>query len=77
MRRLAILFAFLAALSVIAQVALPTSAGAPWSGPWHAPRSPRRPRMSFARWRALLFRPIRLLQRATSSGAGPWLGLSN
>jgi hypothetical protein len=73
MRRLAILFALLAALSTIEHIVLP--------GKLHkvveAPGRIRRALVSLAGWRAVLIGPLRLLQRAASPGAGPWLGQSN
>jgi hypothetical protein len=66
MRRLAILFAILAAVSSIEHIAL-----------IHAPSRICRRLISLADWRAYLIGPIRLFQRATSRGTGPWLGLSN
>ena len=73
MRRLALLFAFLAAVSAIEHIVL--------SGKLctvvEAPRCIRRALIKLSDWRAFLVGPIRLFQRTTSRGAGPWLGLSN
>jgi hypothetical protein len=73
MRRLALLFAFLAVVSAVEHIVL--------SGKFNrfveAPRRLRRALVSLADWRAFLIGPIRLFQRTTSRGNGPWLGLSN
>jgi hypothetical protein len=73
MRRLALVFAILAAVSTVENIVL--------SGQFckcvEAPRCIRRALISLADWRAFLIGPLRLFQRTTSRGAGPWLGLSN
>jgi hypothetical protein len=73
MRRLALLFAILAAVSTLEHIVL--------SGQFckfvEAPRRIRRALISLSDWRAFLIGPLRLFQRTTSPGAGPWLGQSN
>ena len=73
MRRLALLFAFLAAVSAVEHIVLLGSS----DSPVQAPRCIRRALIKMSDWRAFLIGPIRLFQRTTSRGAGPWLGLSN
>jgi hypothetical protein len=73
MRRLALLFAVLAAVSTVENIVL--------SGQIckfvEAPRCVRRALISLADWRAFLIGPLRLFQRTTSRFNGPWLGPSN
>ena len=73
MRRLAILFAILAAVSSIEHIALSRAATRIIQGPSRICRA----LISLADWRAYLIGPIRLFQRTTSRGTGPFLGLSN
>ncbi len=73
MRRLAILFAILAAISSIEHVALSRAAARIVQAPSRICRA----LVSLRDWRAYLIGPIRLFQRTTSRGTGPWLGLSN
>ena len=73
MRRLAILFAILAAISSIEHIALSRAA----TRIIQAPSRICRALVRLSDWRAFLIGPIRLFQRATSRGTGPWLGLSN
>ena len=73
MRRLAILFAILAAISSIEHIALSRVA----ARIVQAPSRICHRLIRLAGWRAYLIGPIRLFQRTTSRGAGPWLGLSN
>jgi hypothetical protein len=73
MRRLAILFAILAAISGIEHIALSRAA----TRIIQAPSRICRALVRLSNWRAYLSGPIRLFQRVTSRGAGPWLGLSN
>jgi hypothetical protein len=74
MRRLALVFAILAAVSTVEHIVL--------SGQIckfvEAPRRIRRALIGMADWRAFLIGPLRLFQRtATSRGSGPWLGQGN
>jgi hypothetical protein len=73
MRRLALVFAILAAVSTVEHIVL--------SGKFckviEAPRRIRRALVSLSDWRTFLIGPLRLFQRTTSPGAGPWLGQSN
>ena len=73
MRRLALVFAILAAVSTVENIVL--------SGQIckfvEAQRSIRRGLISLADWRAFLIGPLRLFQRTTSRGSGLWLGPSN
>lgn len=73
MRRLAILFAFLAILSMIEQMVL--SGGI--SRAIQASGSIRRPFMSLAEWRSFLIGPLRRLQQATARSRFLWLQQSN
>jgi hypothetical protein len=73
MRRLALLFAFLAAVSAVEHIVLFGSS----DSPVEAPRCIRRALIKLSDWRAFLIGPLRLFQRTTSRGNGPWLGLSN
>jgi len=73
MRRLAILFAILAAISSVENIALSRAATRLIQGPSRICRA----LISLADWRAYLIGPIRLFQRTTSRDTGPWLGLSN
>jgi hypothetical protein len=77
MRRLAILFAILAAVSAIEHIVLSGAFSSRWTPAWHAPRRIGHPWMSLSEWRAFLIGPIRLLQRKASRHPGPWLGQSN
>jgi hypothetical protein len=72
MRRLAILFAILAAVSSIEHIVV-ADPGARIS---QAPGRIRRALIKLSDWRAFLIGPIRLFQRASGRN-GPWLGLSN
>lgn len=71
MRRLALLFAILASVSALEQIVLTGSTVV------QTQSRVRRAIMSLANWRAFLIGPLRLFQRTTSPGSGPWLGLSN
>ena len=71
MRRLALVFAILATVSAVENVVLTDC------NVIEAQRRVRRALMNLAQWRAFLIGPLRLLQRSTSSGSGPWLGLGN
>jgi len=73
MRRLAILFAILAAVSSVEHIVV-SGAGARII---QAPGRIRRALIKLSDWRAFLIGPIRLLQRTTSGCRGPWLGQSN
>jgi hypothetical protein len=78
MRRLAVVFAILAILSTVEQILfeqmmLTRTA----DGIIQAPRRICRSSIRLSDWRAFLVGPLRLFQRATSRGTGPWLGLSN
>jgi hypothetical protein len=73
MRRLAILFTILVATSAVEHIALTGTFGRIMQ----APRRIRRALISLTEWRTLLIGPVRLFQRTTSRGAGPWLGQSN
>ena len=72
MRRLAILFAILAAVSTVEHIVV-SGTGA---GIIQTPGRVRRALMKLSDWRAFLIGPIRLFQRATGSN-GRWLGQSN
>jgi hypothetical protein len=73
MRRLAILFAMLVAVSTVEQIVLFRTGAGISQGPGRI----RRALIKLSDWRAFLIGPIRLFQRTTSHGSGPWLGLSN
>jgi hypothetical protein len=73
MRRLAILFAILAAVSSVEQI-VASGAGARII---QAPGRIRRALIKLSDWRAFLIGPIRLFQRTTTGCRGPWLGQSN
>jgi hypothetical protein len=73
MRRLAILFAILAAISGIEHIVLSGTA----ARIIQAPRRICRALIKLSDWRAFLIGPIRLFQRTTSRGSGPWLGQGN
>jgi hypothetical protein len=73
MRRLAILFAILVAVSTFEHVVL----SRPGAGVTQGPGRIRRALIRLSDWRVFLIGPIRLFQRTTSHGSGPWLGLSN
>ena len=73
MRRLAILFAILAAVSTVDHIVV-SGAGASII---QAPGRIRRALIKLSDWRAFLIGPIRLLQRTTSGCSGPRLGQSN
>jgi hypothetical protein len=77
MRRLALLFAFLAAVSAVEHIVLLGSCNSGSNKAADAPRCIRRALIKLADWRAFLIGPIRLFQRTTSRGSAPWLGLSN
>ena len=71
MRRAALLFAILASVSALEQIVLTDCTVIEAQG------RVRRALMSLVQWRAFLIGPLRLFQRTTSPGSGPWLGLSN
>jgi len=73
MRRLAILFAILAAVSSVEHIVV-SGTGARII---QAPGRIRRALIKLSDWRAFLEGPIRLFQRTASRGSGPWLGQSN
>ena len=78
MRRLAVVFAILAVVSTVEQilfeqVMLTRTA----DGIIQEPRRICCAWINLSGWRAFLVGPLRLFQRATSRGAGPWLGQSN
>jgi len=73
MRRLAILFAILAAVSCVERIVV-SGTGA---GIIQASGRIRRALIKLSDWRAFLAGPIRLFQRTTAGSAGPWLGQSN
>jgi len=77
MRRLAILFAFLAVVSAVEHIVLSGKFCSGLNKVVEAPRRIRRALISLAGWRAFLIGPLRLFQRTTSPGAGPWLGQGN
>lgn len=77
MRRLAILFAILAATSTFEHIVLSGTLTGRLTSVLQAPGRIRRALISLADWRAFLIGPIRLFQRTTSRRAGPWLGESN
>jgi hypothetical protein len=70
-RRLALVFAILASISAIEQIVLTDC------NVIQAQRRVRRALTSLAQWRAFLIGPLRVLQRTTSAGSEPWLGLGN
>lgn len=72
MRRLAILFAIIAALSTVDSIVLTGT----FTKIMQAPRRIHRALLGMAEWRKFLIGPLRLLQR-TTSGGGSWLGQSN
>jgi hypothetical protein len=77
MRRLALVFAIIAAVSTSEQIVLSGKFCSVLNKVVEARRCIRRALISMADWRAFLIGPIRLFQRTTSRGAGPWLGQSN
>jgi hypothetical protein len=77
MRRLALVFAILAAVSTVENIVLSGQFCSGLNRVVQAQRCIRRTLISLADWRAFLIGPLRLFQRTTSRGAGPWLGLSN
>lgn len=77
MRRIAILFAILAAVNTVEHIALSGKFCSGLTRVAEAPRRIRRALVTLTDWRAYLIGPLRLFQRTTSPGAGPWLGQSN
>jgi hypothetical protein len=73
MRRLALLFAILAAVSTVERIVLSGTA----AGIIHSSGRIRRAFMKLGDWRAFLIGPLRAFQRTTSRGTGPWLGHGN
>jgi hypothetical protein len=73
MRRLALVFALIAAVSTVEQVVLSETC----DGIVQTPNRIRRALVKLSDWRAFLIGPLQLLQRAASNGGGRWLGQGN
>lgn len=73
MRRLAILFAIIAAVSTAERIVL-SETGVKIV---QARGRIHRALISLSEWRAFLIGPLRLFQRTNTRGGGPWLKLSN
>lgn len=73
MRRLAILFAILSVVGTFEHIVLSGTA----ARIIQAPRRICRALVKLSDWRAFLIGPIRVFQRTTSRGSGPWLGQGN
>jgi hypothetical protein len=73
MRRLAILLAIISAVGAIESIVFSETGVRIMQarGRFH------RALITLSDWRAFLIGPLRLIQRTTSSGGGPWLNLSN
>jgi hypothetical protein len=67
MRRLAIIFAILAAINMVEHIALSRSLTSGLNKVSEAPRRIRRALISLAGWRAVLMRPLRLFQLGPSN----------
>ena len=77
MRRLAILFAILAAVNSVEHIVVSGVVSDAAARIIQAPDRIRRALIKLSDWRAFLIGPIRLFQRTTTGCRGPWLGQSN